>query len=190
MDCIKTICLYLKNYITKEQFSSIFMEHLDDFHNSLDEDLFYNVFSTNFSSKEEKINLDTELRNFILQNHALVYEKMNDSYVELLIDSDSEEEVIAILKKKYEKKEEIKIDCREINSRLELITAIKDALQYPHFCGDNWNAIEDLIYDIVLPQKLIFFNWDMVKKRLPEDTAILRNILDRNSNGRCTIIYS
>ena len=46
-----------------------------------------------------------------------------------------------------------------INTRSELIDAIKHALQYPHFCGDNWDAIEDLIYDIVLPQKLILHNW-------------------------------
>lgn len=51
-----------------------------------------------------------------------------------------------------------------IHTRSELIDAIKQALQYPHFCGDNWDAIEDLIYDIILSQKLIFRNWREVEK--------------------------
>lgn len=190
MDCIKTICLYLKKYISDEQFENIFWDYINDFQNSLEEDIYLKVLSTNLSSKEEKISLETELYNFVLKNHGLMYGNINDAYVERMIDSDKEDVVVEILKKKYEKREEIDINCSMINTQSELINVIKQALQYPQFCGNNWNAIEDLIYDIVFPKKLIFVNWSEVEKKLPQDTAILRAILDRNSNGRCVIIYA
>ena len=157
MNCINTICLYLKKYLTDEQFENIFYDYIEDFQNSLD---------------------------------VSVYENINDAYVERIIDSNKEDIVVEILKNKYQKREEVDIDCSMINTRSELIDAIKHALQYPHFCGDNWDAIEDLIYDIVLPQKLILHNWREVEKKLSQDTAILKSILDKYNNGRCVVIYT
>lgn len=165
MNCINTICLYLKKYLTDEQFENIFYDYIEDFQNSLEEDMYLNVLSTNFSSKQEKISLETELYNYVLENYDSVYENINDAYVERIIDSNKEDIVVEILKNKYQKREEVDIDCSMINTRSELIDAIKHALQYPHFCGDNWDAIEDLIYDIVLPQKLILHNWREVEKK-------------------------
>ena len=139
---------------------------------------------------ELDISLETELYNYVLENYDSVYENINDAYVERIIDSNKEDIVVEILKNKYQKREEVDIDCSMINTRSELIDAIKHALQYPHFCGDNWDAIEDLIYDIVLPQKLILHNWREVEKKLPQDTAILKSILDKYNNGRCVVIYT
>jgi len=174
--------------VSTEQFINIFFEYINDFQNSLKEDIYLSILSTNFNDKQEKISLDSELYHFIIENHNLTYEKINDSYIERLIDLAEEDVVINLLKKKYEKKEEIDIDCSAINSRSELISAIKKALGYPQFCGNNWHSVEDLIYDIVFPQRLIFFNWGELKRKLPEEAEILRTLLDRNNN-RCTIIY-
>lgn len=190
MNCINMICLYLKKYLTDEQFENIFYDYIEDFQNSLEEDMYLNVLSTNFSAKQEKISLETELYNYVLENYDSVYENINDAYVERIIDSNKEDIVVEILKNKYQKKEEVDIDCSMINTRSELIDAIKRALQYPHFCGDNWDAIEDLIYDIILPQKLILHNWHEVEKRIPQDTATLKSILDKYNNGRCVVIYT
>lgn len=190
MDCIKIVCLYLKKYISEKQFEKIFYEYIDNFQSFLEEAMYINVLTTNFNSKEEALSLRTELHNYILKNYQLLYENINDAYVEHMIDSGEEDIVVKILKQKYEKKEEVDIDCSIISTQLELITAIKNALQYPQFCGNNWDAIEDLIYDITLPKKLVFFNWYEVKEKLPEDTVILRDILDRNNNDRCVIIYN
>lgn len=55
MNCINTICLYLKKYLTDEQFENIFYDYIEDFQNSLEEDMYLNVLSTNFSSKQEKL---------------------------------------------------------------------------------------------------------------------------------------
>lgn len=190
MDCIKAICLYLKKYISVEQFENIFFDYINDFHNSLDEDIYLDVLFTNFSSKDEKMSLETELYKFILKNYGSMYEKINDAYVERMIDSDKEDIVVEILKKKYEKREEVDIDCSMITAQSELIDIIKNTLQYPQFCGNNWDAVEDLIYDITFPNKLNLINWSKVEKRLPQDAAILKAILDRNSNGRCVITYA
>lgn len=190
MNCINTICFYLKKYISDEQFEKIFYDYIEDFRNFLEEDIYLNILSTNFNSKQEKISLETQLHNYVLENYDSVYDNINDAYVERMIDSDKEDTVVEILKKKYQKKEQVDIDCSMISTQAELIDVIKQALQYPHFCGDNWNAIEDLIYDIILPQKLILRNWGKVEKEIPQDTAILKTILDKYNNGRCVIIYT
>lgn len=189
MNCMKTICLYLKNYISDEQFETIFYDYLEDFQNALEEDIYLGVLSTNLSRKEEKISLQAILRNYVLENYRLLYENVNDAYVERLIDTDIDDLVVQILKKKYDKREKAEIDCSLIGSQSELIDSIKQVLQYPSFCGNNWDAIEDLIYDIIFPQKLIFRNWCEVEKKLPQDAAILRALLERRRE-RCVIIYA
>ena len=163
---------------------------MEDFQSVLEEDMYLNVLCTNFNSKQEKISLKTELHNYVSENYNLVYENINDAYVECIIDSDEEDIVLEILKKKYQKRDKVDIDCRMIHTQSDLIDAVKQALQYPDFCGDNWDAIKDLIYDIILPQKLILSNWHEVEKKLPQDTAVLKSILDKYNNGRCVIIYT
>lgn len=63
MDCIETICLYLKEYISNEQFQTIFYEYINDFQNNLKEDIYISILVTNFSSKEEKISLYSRWKN-------------------------------------------------------------------------------------------------------------------------------
>lgn len=189
MDCIKTICLYIKKYISDEQFETIFYDYLGDFQNVLEEDIYLGVLFTNLSRKEEKISLQAILRNYVSENYGSLYENINDAYVERLIDTDTDDVVVQILRKKYEKREKAEIDCSLIRSQSELIDSIKQSLQYPSFCGNNWDAIEDLMYDIIFPQKLIFRNWCEVEKKLPQDAAILRALLERRRE-RCVIIYA
>ena len=190
MNCIETICLYLKEYISDKQFEKIFHDYMEVFQQSLDEDVYLNILFTSFNSKQERICLETELQNYILGNYGLIYRGLNDVYVEHIIVSDRDDIVAKILREKYKKKEEVDIDCSMINTRSELIAAVKNALQYPHFCGNNWDAIEDLIYDVIFPQKLVLCNWPEVADKLPHDAAILKDILERNSENRCVIIYA
>lgn len=180
----------MRKYISDEQFESIFFDYINDFQNILEESIFLDILTTNLSLKEEKISLETELCNYVLKNYGELYETVNDSYVEYLIESDKKDNVVEILKKKYEKKDEVEIDGGVISTQLELINALKQALEYPQSCGNNWNAIEDLIYDIILPQKLIFCHWSELEKKLPQDVAILKTILEKNIDDRCMIIYA
>ena len=189
MDCIQTICLYLKKYISDEQFGNIFMEYLDDFQRSLDEDIYLDILLTNFSCKEQRISLKTTLHNYVLKNFRPLYEKINDVYVDCIIDSNKEDVVVEILKSKYEKRKLVEIDCSMFDAKSELISSIKNEFYYPEFCGNNWAAIEDLIHDIILPEKVIFHNWCVIEKKLPQDTAILKGILDKNCKNCCVILY-
>lgn len=189
MDYIKMICLYLKKYISDEQFENCFFDNLNGFENCLENDIYINVLSADFNSKEERINIQTELREYVLKNYKSIYENINDAYVERILDDDKEDIAVKILRENNRKREVVDIDCNMINTQLELIRAIKQALQYPQFSGNTWDAIEDLAYDIVFPQKLIFHNWNGMEKKLSQDTYILKSILDRNNYGRCIIVY-
>lgn len=190
MNCIEMICFYLKKYISDQQFENIFYDYNEDFKKSLDENIYLDVLSTDFNSKQEKISLETELRNYVLENYNSVYDDINDAYIELMLDSNKDGTVVELLKEIYQKNEQVDIDCSMINTQSDLIDAIKQALKYPNFCGNNWNAIEDLIYDIIFPRKLILNNWVEVEKKLPKDAVILKSLLDKYSSGRCKIIYS
>lgn len=190
MNCIDIICLYVKKYLSEEQFQNIFYDYMDNFQNELEEDIYLSILSTNFSSKEEIISLKTELYNFVLKSYTLIYNKINDSYVEHLVDSKKGDAVVEILKKRYEKREEVCIDCSKISTRSKLIDSIKTELGYPQTCGKNWAAIEDFIFDIIFPKKLIFYNWSDMEKKLPQDAMILKKMLDKVSYERCVVIYT
>ena len=120
----------------------------------------------------------------------MIYDEISDAYIENLIETNEKNEIIDILKKKYEQKREALINCYEINSKSELIYSIKKNLNFPQHCGNNWNAIEDFIYDVILPKKIILYNWNSIKEKLPQDTMILKGILDKINPVYCTILYN
>jgi len=60
---------------------------------------------------------------------------------------------------------------------------------YPKHCANNWDAIEDFIYDVVLPKKIVLQNWDSIKEKLPQDTIILKKILDKINSKYSTVLY-
>ncbi|AYZ73343.1 barnase inhibitor [Fusobacterium necrophorum] len=189
MKYIRIICLYLKKYISDKQFENIFYQDIDGFKNILEEDIYWNILSSNFNKKEDIISINTYLYNYVLKNYKLIYDEISDAYIENLIKSNENNIVIGILKKRYEQKKEVLINCYEINNKLELIYSIKKALNFPQHCGSNWNAIEDFIYDIILPKKIILYNWNNIKEKLPQDAIILTRILDKINPIYCTILY-
>ena len=60
---------------------------------------------------------------------------------------------------------------------------------YPKHCANNWDAIEDFIYDVVLPKKIVLQNWDSIKEKLSQDTIILKKILDKINSKYSTVLY-
>ena len=190
MKYITIICLYLKNYISDKQFENIFYQDIDGFQRTLEEDIYWNILSSNFNIKEDVISIKTYLYNYVLKKHKLIYDEISDAYIENLIESDETDVVIEILKKKYEQKREVLINCQKINNQQELIYLIKKALNFPQHCGSNWHAIEDFIYDIILPKKIILQNWNNMKEKLPLDTIILKRILDKIDQTYCTVLYN
>lgn len=159
MDCITTICLYLKDYISDEQFENIFWEYVDDYRNVLEEEIYFKILFSHFDN------------------------------VENMIETERDDILAEMLKERY-MKGEITIDCSDIDTPLKLINAVKKALQYPSFCGKNWDAIEDLLDDVILPQKLCFSNWEEILRKIPQDADILSELLEKHNNGRSVILYA
>ncbi len=189
MDCIEIICLYLKHYLSAEQFQTIVYAHLHAFEHALPESVYLDLLSATFRTKEETIHLETELRNDVLRHHPLLYDKINDAFMERWIAANPGDTVTEILKKRDEKRAEVSIDCSSIRSASELIYTFKQALKYPETCGNNWDAIADFIDDILFSQKLTFDHWCDLEEKLPQDTAILKFILDKVRMDDCIITY-
>ena len=189
MKYIRIICLYLKKYISDKQFENIFYHDIDSFQNALEEEVYWNILSSNFNKKEDIITINTYLYNYMLKNYKSIYDEISDAYIENLINSNEDNVVIHILKKRYEQKEEVFINFYNINNKLELIFSIKKALNLPHHCGNNWDAIEDFIDDTILPKKIILYNWNNIKEKFPQDAIILRRILNKINPKYCTVLY-
>lgn len=189
MNYNEVICLYLKKYLSDEQFEQYFYDNIDDFETNLDETTYLKIVSKNFSSKEERIRLQTQLKEYIISNFPEIYDKISDAYIELLIQSNDTNEIIELLKKKYVKKKLIVIDCSQVNNSKEIIQIIKTALEFPVFCGDNWNAIEDFIYDVVLPEKIIFSSWNTLCKKSPDDAAFIKKIFNQVGIKNSLVCY-
>lgn len=117
------------------------------------------------------------------------YQKINDAYVEKIIETNKYDSITKLLKNKYKKNKLITIDCNNIFTQTDLIKVFKKKLDFPLFCGDNWDAVNDLIYDVIFPNELQIVGWNLLKKRLPNDSEILINILDKIEKSRCTIKY-
>ncbi len=189
MKYIEVICLYLNRYLTDEQFEEYFYSNMSEFEEQLDEDIYLDIVSTNFNSKNELISLQKKLDGYTKNNFSEMYNNMNDAYIERLIDSSSNGEIIDILKNRYLRADTVRIDLENIKTKDELINIIKKSLKYPDFCGNNWNAIKDLLYDLMLPNNIKLLNWGMLEKCLPEDSAILKRILGEINEDYCTIQY-
>jgi len=71
------------------------------------------------------------------------------------------------------------IDLKEVHSEQELHRLLKDEFGFPDFYGMNWHAFWDAITGLVeLPEKIVFLNWDTLKNKLPEESKILRKMLE------------
>lgn len=189
MNCIKSICLYLREYLSDEQFEDLFSAQICAFQTCLEEDIYLDIVFTNFHSKEEKISLRTKLYQYVMREDSDLYENTNDVFVEHMIAEDPEGELVQIVRNKQERKAEICIDCRGIHTSSELIRTIKQSLQFPAFCGAGWDAVADLICDVILPQKIVFLYWGELETRLPRDAYVLKKLFERYLDDLCLIVY-
>lgn len=102
--CLRAICLYLKDYLSDQQFEELFSAQISAFQTHLEEELYLDIVFTKFWSKEERIRLRTKLHQYVLQQGSDLYQNTNDTSVERMIAAGVEDELIHILKKRYEKK--------------------------------------------------------------------------------------
>ena len=75
-------------------------------------------------------------------------------------------------------KQEVTINVSNIRVDYELHRLLRDSLEFPEFYGMNWDAFWDSITGLTpLPMKLIFIGWDELRKALPKDSQILKELL-------------
>ncbi|MDE7120647.1 MAG: barstar family protein [Oscillospiraceae bacterium] len=184
---IELMCLFVNGDLTSEQFETIFLDHIAAFESLLESSIYLKIVCTNFTKKNDIISLKNFLREYLISDYPNDINHTNDSYIEKIIDSDRNDTIAELLRKRYEKKELVSIECSNINTPEQLIAVIKKMLQFPQICGNSFDAINDLIYDIMFPEKLILNNWNTVEKKLPRESEIIRNILCKRSD--CEIIF-
>lgn len=184
---IELMCLFVTDDLTSEQFETIFLDHIAEFENLLESSIYLKIICTNFTEKNDIISLKNFLRKYLISDYPDDINHTNDAYTDKIIDSDRNDIIAELLRKRCEKKKLVSIECENINHPGEFITAIKELLQFPQNCGNNFDAINDLIYDIVFPEKLILNNWNIAEKKLPRESEIIRNILQKRTD--CEIIF-
>ncbi|MGL4698039.1 barstar family protein [Enterococcus larvae] len=77
------------------------------------------------------------------------------------------------------RKEQTVIDVKGIQTAKQLHMVLKESLDFPDFYGKNWDAFWDAITGLVaMPKNIIFENWMDLEGNLPEDSALLKELLD------------
>lgn len=190
IDCIDVICLYLKNYLTDAEFQDYFCRHEERFKAETNEEIYLETVFTDFRIKERCVSLSNQLREYVAACCPGRYEAVHDAYVQKLIEAGTDHEIIDILKRPYEKKERVEIDCGAIESVSRLHRILKSELRLGEAYGNHWDAFNDWKYDIIFPKQLVFMNWNVFKKRFPRDAAILREILDTIDSNDCKVQYN
>ena len=57
----------------------------------------------------------------------------------------------------------------------ELHTLLASALRFPEWYGNNWDAFDEAIAELVeLPTEIRFFGWNDFRDRLPSDANLLQ----------------
>ena len=177
-ECIVIISLYLKDYINKEQFADIVYSNIDVFETALRNDIFFSIIEADFSCKDERVKLDTKLTSYLFECYNISLDDISDSYVENIIQDRKNPLLCDMLGERYVQKDEVTIDCSNIFSYDELIEIVKSKLEFPNFCS-NWDGINDMLYDVLFPKKVIITNWGLLKTRLPSDALIFKDILNK-----------
>jgi len=80
---------------------------------------------------------------------------------------------------KESRKTEIIINVENITTSQQLQTVLMEGLDFPDFYGKNWDAFWDAITGLVeLPENIIFENWKKLENGLPEESSILKRLLN------------
>ena len=187
MDCQMVICLYLNGYLMADEFEDYFYDHMEQFQNELPDLVYEELLCTNFSVKSESISLVTFLKQYILSNDPTLYNMISDAYIECFKEKNNGE-IVDILKKRYQPKKSIRIDCKKINTEEEFIRQLKKELNLSILSGLNWMAMNDLYYDIIFPERLEFINWNDFEERIPQCAVQLKKFLSKVDKNNCHII--
>jgi RNAse (barnase) inhibitor barstar len=80
------------------------------------------------------------------------------------------------------RKQRISLDMSGITSVKALHDLLSEALEFPGWYGNNWDAFWDAITGLVeMPIELQLIGWDSFEERYPQDAKIMRECLSEMS---------
>lgn len=93
-----------------------------------------------------------------------------------------------------DRKSEVTIDLSDVASPLELQQRLSTSLEFPGWCGKNWDAFWDAITGLVdMPHQLRLMGWQTLENRLPLDAELLRACLEKMQKelpgSASTVVY-
>lgn len=189
MNTIQVMILYIKDYLTVDEFEKWIYDHIEKIEHEIDKDLYLDLISTSYTKKEGIITLKNKLIHLIEQNYANEYERINDNFIEDEILKNKNHEMYSLFEKKYAREEELVLDVEGINSSKELQCCLKKFFKLSDYYGENWDALEDLLYgDIRLPYKIIIKNMNYLSRKLPNDAKILKELMIKYKRD-CEILF-
>jgi ribonuclease inhibitor len=72
----------------------------------------------------------------------------------------------------------VEIDLRLARTTRELHRLLSSSLGFPSWYGNNWDAFDEAIAELVeLPSEIRFLGWDDLRNRLPSDADMLQALL-------------
>ena len=189
MDIIEIIALYVKDYVSEKDFENWVYSHSKEIENQVDEELYLDLISSSYTNKNEVISLKNKLITLLNENYKDYYETINDAFIECKISENTHEELWENIKKKYERKEEIMLDFKEIDSSQKLHEYLKIKFELSNYYGKNWDAFEDLLYgDIILPRKIIIKNIKCLYEYSSYDAEMFKKLIIKHKKD-CQIIF-
>ena len=85
----------------------------------------------------------------------------------------------------------LKIDLGECDSPYDICALLKARLGLPECCGENWDAIWDLVRYIETEfVNIEFYGVSVAQKKFPEDTRIMLDIFDEVHKEEPDIRYT
>ncbi len=178
---VECMALFVKGYISEEDFVNFAYENDDAFEKLLDTDAYQAILDYSPLDKESKNTMYSEIGKCLAEADIDVLNSIHDAYVERIVDSDRTDFWAEYIRKKNAKEKEILIDCALALDGEQLRKLVKTRLGLDDTCcGDSWDAIDDLIFEAKYPEKLVLKNWSNACKNMSEDTKRLSEILTKH----------
>ena len=177
-------------YINTEDFVSFAYSNIEEYEKILDEETYLSLLSASLVDKESIIALTNGVRGFVDRNYASDVDKIdNDAYVERIVESDRDDYIAKCLRKLYERRDKAIIDLSYVNSKEDIIKLIKESIILPQWCGDGWDAMNDILGEGNFPMVLEIKNMESLEEKFPDDADVFRKLLQKNAPRYCTVKY-
>ena len=178
---------YRYHYEHKKYFGE---QNIEEYEKILDEEIYLSLLSASLTDKESVIALTNRSREFVNKNYASYAEEIdNDAYVERIVESDRDDYVAKCLRKLYERRDRTVIDMARVNSKEDIVKLIKESIVLPQWCGNGWDAMNDILGEGNFPSVLEIKHMEVLEKKYPEDATLFRNLLQKNTPKYCIVKY-